>query len=190
MRNESSLFPSYGNRPWGSCMGYLRLLASEWQKQDGSWPLEARVKLWSSLLSQGSVLWAWEPPLEAMTTLPCWILLSSNQIRYQELLKVQACPEVILLTLNSAPQEIQTAGFGAEEDGRFWRQMSCQVLPSVGWRAYIFVRIGWSPPELHSGSRWPTDLTLDTKSWSWVVSVCQLCSSVVCCLFWDFCVSV
>ena len=77
-----------------------------------------------------------------MTTLPCWILLSSNQIRYQELLKVQACPEVILLTLNSAPQEIQTAGFGAEEDGRFWRQMSCQVLPSEGWRAYIFVRIG------------------------------------------------
>lgn len=80
-----------------------------------------------------------------MTTLPCWILLSSNQIRYQELLKVQACPEVILLTLNSAPQEIQTAGFGAEEDGRFWRQMSNSAIS--GMESLYFCQNWLIPPQ-------------------------------------------
>ena len=159
MRNESSLFPRYGNRPWGSCMAYLRLLVSEWQKQDGSWPSEARVKLWSSLLSQGGVLWAWKPPLEAMTTLSYWIFLSSNQIRYQELLKGPSLP------WGDPPHsELSIPG---NPDCEIWGKGRWEILMSSilsgsaisGMESLYFCQNWLIPPELHSGSGWPTDLT-------------------------------
>lgn len=80
--------------------------------------------------------------------------------------RAQACPEVILLTLNSAPQEIQICGIWGR--GR-WQILATSVLSGSairGMESLYFCQNWLIPPELNLVSGWPTDLTWMTFPFS------------------------